>query len=68
MPRSQAEVRAAHATLQGANTGMSQAYAKEVVGLMHGKKMSSLPEHATAKSEAAPAAKSNAGQKHWSGK
>ena len=45
MPRSQAEVRAAHATLEGADTGMSKAYAREVVAGMHGKKMNTLPEH-----------------------
>ena len=62
MPRSQAEVRAAHATIEGADTGMSQAYAKEVVTAMHGKKMASLPEH----TKKATAAKSKSGQKHWS--
>lgn len=49
MPRSKAEVRAAHATLEGAKTGMSKSYAKEVVGKMHGKKMNSLPDHTKGK-------------------
>ena len=47
MPRSQAEVRLAHAVLEGKarNSGMSSSYASEVVNKMHGRKMSSLPNH-----------------------
>lgn len=44
-----AEARAAHAMLEGANTGMSQSYAKEVVQKMHGRHMSELPDHSKAK-------------------
>jgi hypothetical protein len=46
MPRSQAEVRLAHSVLQGdaKDSGMDPAYAKEVVGAMHGRKMASLPD------------------------
>lgn len=44
MPVSRAEVRAAHATIEGAKTGMSRKYAREVIKKMHGRKMSSLPE------------------------
>ncbi|HZT29710.1 MAG TPA: hypothetical protein VFA33_07505 [Bryobacteraceae bacterium] len=48
MPRSQAEVRLAHAVLEGhaTDSGMSPKYAAEVVGAMHGREMSSLPQHA----------------------
>jgi len=48
MPRSQKEVRLAHAVLSGQakQTGMSKDYAREVVSKMHGKKMSSLPVRA----------------------
>ncbi len=69
MPRSQAEVRAAHATLEGADTGMSRAYAAEVVEAMHGKSMASLPQHTAGaeKSKSTPAVKSTGGP-HWSGK
>lgn len=49
MPRSKAEVRAAHATLEGADTGMSKAYAHEVVSKMHGHHMSELPDHTNKK-------------------
>ena len=47
MPRSQAEVRLAHAVLSGKakGSGMSSSYASEVVGKMHGRRMSSLPNH-----------------------
>ncbi len=47
MPRSKAEVRLAHAVLEGKakSSGMSHAYAEEVASDMHGKKMSSLPDH-----------------------
>ena len=49
MPRSQAEVRLAHAIMEGhaKNSGMSKDYAEEVVEKMHGKKMSSLPKKVT---------------------
>ena len=45
MPRSQAEVRLAHAVASGyaKNSGMSSEYAHEVIDKMHGRKMSSLP-------------------------
>lgn len=51
MPRSQAEAKLAYAVLGGnaKDSGMSKAYAKEVINKMHGKKMSSLPEHAASK-------------------
>ena len=51
MPRSKAEVRLARARLAGKakSTGMSVAYAREVVEKMHGRKMSDLPEHARPK-------------------
>lgn len=51
MPRSRAEVRLAHAVLGGKakSSGMSKAYAREVVEKMHARSMKSLPEH-TAKS------------------
>lgn len=47
MPRSQAEVRLAHAVLEGKakGSGMSRAYAQEVVSKMHGRKLGSLPAH-----------------------
>ena len=45
MPRSQAEVRWAHAVLEGHASG-DRAYAEEVVSKMHGHKMSDLPAHA----------------------
>ena len=50
MPRSQAEVKLAHAVIQGGakGSGMSKSYAKEVVGKMHGQHMSDLPKHAGA--------------------
>ena len=46
-PRSKAEVRLAHAELEGKakDSGMSKAYAREVVNKMHGRRMTSLPEH-----------------------
>lgn len=45
MPRSQAEVRLAHAVAEGyaKNSGMSTSYANEVIDKMHWHKMSSLP-------------------------
>lgn len=49
MPRSQQEVKAAHATLEGADTSMSQAYAREVVEKMHGRSLKSLPVRAKKK-------------------
>jgi len=51
MPRSQAEVRLAHARLEGKakDSGMSKKYAKEVVQEMHGRKMTDLPKHAGTK-------------------
>lgn len=47
MPRSKAEVRLAHAVVEGKakKSGMSRSYAKEVVNKMHGRKMGSLPDH-----------------------
>lgn len=47
MPRSQAEVRMAHAVMSGKarHGGMSREYAEEVVEKMHGRKMGSLPKH-----------------------
>lgn len=56
MPRSKAEVRLAHAVLEGKakDSGMSQAYAQEVVSKMHGRKMSSLPEHLSQKAPRIP--------------
>jgi len=47
MPRSRAEVRLAHAVVGGRakSSGMSKAYAREVVEKMHGRSMKSLPEH-----------------------
>lgn len=47
MPRSQAEVRLAHAVLEGKarDSGMSRAYAQEVVSKMHGRSMRELPTH-----------------------
>ena len=47
MPRSQAEVRLAHAVLSGQarSSGMSESYAQEVVSKMHGKKLGALPVH-----------------------
>jgi len=46
MPHSRAQVRYAHAVASGKarKGGMPPAVAKEIVGKMHGKKMSSLPE------------------------
>ena len=45
MPDSKAQVRAAHAAMNGTSTiGMDKDFAREVVASMHGKKMSSLPE------------------------
>ena len=45
MPVSKAQVRAAHAAVEGKSTiGMDKDFAAEVVQGMHGKKMSSLPE------------------------
>jgi hypothetical protein len=51
VPRSRAEVRLAHAILEGKakKSGMDRSYAQEVVGKMHGKSMASLPEHTKAK-------------------
>ena len=51
MPRSQAEVRLAHAVVSGdaKDSGMSKSYAREVIRKMHGKKMKSLPQHKKAK-------------------
>ncbi len=50
MPDSKAQVRAAHAALNGESTiGMSKDFARDVVQGMHGKKMSSLPERKTKK-------------------
>lgn len=48
MPRSQAEVKLAHAVLSGVakNTSMDKEYAREVIRKMHGRKMSSLPKRA----------------------
>lgn len=69
MPRSKAEVRAAHATVEGADTGMSQAYAREVISEMHGRSMASLPEHAAKKPPKTPAVNSEIRMKrHWSGR
>jgi hypothetical protein len=47
MPKSQAEVRMAHAVLGGKakDKGMGMDYAREVVEKMRGKSMKSLPEH-----------------------
>jgi hypothetical protein len=47
MPRSRAEVRLAHSVLEGKarDSGMSAAYAREVVQKMHGHSMSELPSH-----------------------
>lgn len=42
MPDSQAQVRWAHAVLEGSVRG-DKKFAQEVVGGMHGKKISSLP-------------------------
>lgn len=52
MPRSQAEVRLAHAVLEGKarDSGMSRAYAQEVVDKMHGHDMSELPKKKRVKS------------------
>lgn len=44
MPRSKAEVRWAHAVLEGDVQG-DKKYAQEVVSKMHGHHMSELPEH-----------------------
>jgi hypothetical protein len=44
MPRSQAEVRWAHAVLEGTIKG-DRDYAQEVVSKMHGRSLSSLPQH-----------------------
>lgn len=44
MPDSRAQVRAAHATLEGKSNILPQSVAKEIVAKMHGRKMSSLPE------------------------
>lgn len=54
MPRSQAEVRLAHAVLEGKakGSGMSKSYAAEVVNKMHGKHMGSLPKHKKSFSQA----------------
>ena len=46
MPDSQSQVRWAHAVLEKKAKG-DTAFAKEVVSKMHGKSMSSLPEHAS---------------------
>ena len=47
MPKSKAEVRLAHAVLEGKakDSGMSRGYAREVVQKMHGQSMKALPEH-----------------------
>lgn len=45
MPDSKAQVRWAHAVVEGTIQG-DKDFAKEVVGGMHGRKMSSLPERA----------------------
>lgn len=54
MPRSQAEVRLAHAVLQGQakSSGMDEGYAREVVSKMHGRRFSSLPRHTKKASKA----------------
>jgi len=47
MPHSQKQVRYAHAVASGKGKkkdGMPPAVAKEILGAMHGRKMSSLPE------------------------
>jgi len=46
MPHSRSQVRYAHAVASGKarKGGMPPAVAKEIVGKMHGRKMSSLPE------------------------
>jgi len=47
MPDSQAQVRYAHAVLSGKGqkkNGMDKKTAAEIVGKMHGKKLSSLPK------------------------
>lgn len=46
MPDSQAQVRWAHAALEGAIKGADKGFAQEVVSGIHGRKMSSLPERA----------------------
>lgn len=51
MPRSQAEVRWAHAVLEGKAVG-DRKYAQEVVDKMHGRHMGSLPKHTAAKHKA----------------
>ena len=45
MPDSKAQVRWAHAVLEGDAKG-DKKFAAEVVGQMHGRKMNSLPERA----------------------
>jgi len=51
MPKSQSEVRLAHAVMSGTakNAPMDRAYAAEVVDKMHGKQMSSLPKRVRSK-------------------
>ncbi len=51
MPDSQAQVRWAHAVAEGKASG-DQAFAREVIEQMHGRRMSSLPEHAGKKKKA----------------
>jgi len=47
MPDSRAQVRAAHAVLEGKSDLFSKDFANEVVSKMHGRKMSSLPDRAS---------------------
>lgn len=47
MPQSRAQVRAAHAVLEGKSDLFGDDFAQEVVSKMHGRKMSELPERAS---------------------
>jgi hypothetical protein len=47
VPDSKAQVRWAHATVQG-STGGDKTFAKEVISQMHGRKMNELPERSRA--------------------
>lgn len=49
MPQSQQQVKMAHATLNGADTGMPAKVASEIVDQMHGRRMKSLPKRKRAK-------------------
>lgn len=45
MPHSKAQVRLAHAVMEGKSHAMPKSVAQEMISKMHGKSMKSLPEH-----------------------